>query len=74
MNSLAEKWSAALADAQYPPEPGWLQALREGAAGQFRASGLPHRKVEAWKYTPLNMLDSFEVLPAAAMEDCKAVC
>jgi len=74
MNGLAEKWTAALADVQYAREPGWLQALREGAAGQFRAGGLPHRKVEAWKYTPLGILDSLEVLPAAPTDECEADC
>jgi Fe-S cluster assembly protein SufD len=31
----------------------WVQALREGAAEQFRAAGFPTRRVEAWKYTDL---------------------
>ncbi|MGD2130126.1 MAG: Fe-S cluster assembly protein SufD [Lysobacterales bacterium] len=43
--------------------PGWLDALRENAAGQFRAGGLPHRKVEAWKYTPMRLLEGIELTP-----------
>lgn len=31
----------------------WLDALRTGAAQDFAASGLPSRRVEAWRYTDL---------------------
>lgn len=31
----------------------WVAALRDGAAEAFRASGLPTRRVEAWRYTDL---------------------
>ena len=55
--SLAARWSNAL-DALQPAEgPAWLRALRQTAAGHFRSGGLPHRKVEAWKYTPLKALE-----------------
>ncbi|HET6593485.1 MAG TPA: Fe-S cluster assembly protein SufD [Xanthomonadales bacterium] len=64
--ALAERWSAALAAGPSAAEPGWLRELRHAAVGYFRAGGLPHRKVEAWKYTPLRMLEGFEVRPAAA--------
>ena len=33
--------------------PAWLKTIRETAAEQFRAHGLPTRKDEAWKYTGL---------------------
>jgi Fe-S cluster assembly protein SufD len=33
--------------------PGWLAALREQGLARFRRSGLPHRRIEAWKYTDL---------------------
>ncbi len=35
-----------------PRLPG-LKAEREAAAAAFAAQGLPHRRVEAWKYTDL---------------------
>ncbi len=33
--------------------PGWLAALRARGLTRFRHSGLPHRRIEAWKYTDL---------------------
>jgi Fe-S cluster assembly protein SufD len=76
MNTLMDTWSAALAAA--PPgaaqgatqgaAPDWLRELRDKAAGQFRAGGLPHRKVEAWKYTPLRALEGFELAPGLQAE------
>jgi len=56
---------------------GWLQAMREAAAENFRAQGFPTRRVEAWKYTdlrqladagfdePLSILGEGPALPAA---------
>lgn len=32
---------------------GWIGSLRSAAASRFRAEGLPHRRVEEWKYTDL---------------------
>lgn len=34
-------------------EPGWLAKLRAQGLARFRRSGLPHRRIEAWKYTDL---------------------
>jgi Fe-S cluster assembly protein SufD len=53
---LAQRWSEELRSAQIPADPGWMSGLRERALKQFSESGLPHRKVEAWKYTPLRLL------------------
>lgn len=61
---LAEKWSEALTSAPRGPAPEWLSELRDTAAGQFRAGGLPHRKVEAWRYTPMRVFEAFDVAPA----------
>jgi Fe-S cluster assembly protein SufD len=38
------------------PGSGAVAALREDAFRAFEASGLPHRRVEAWKYTDLRAL------------------
>jgi len=38
------------------PSGGPLAALREEAFGRFEANGLPHRRVEEWKYTDLRAL------------------
>ena len=43
MNGLAERWAEELAAVPPGPAPGWLHELRDRAAGQFRAGGLPHR-------------------------------
>jgi Fe-S cluster assembly protein SufD len=42
----------------------WLDDLRERAAAAFVASGLPTRKVEAWKYTDLRAVERAEFVPA----------
>lgn len=68
MSGLAERWSEALASAPPGPAPGWLRDLRDKAAGQFRAGGLPHRKVEAWKYTPMGVFEAFDLAPVAPMQ------
>jgi Fe-S cluster assembly protein SufD len=44
---------------------GWLEARRRLAMDAFAATGIPTRRVEAWKYTDLaNALES-ELEPAA---------
>ena len=35
------------------PSPAWLQPLRAEALARVSRDGLPHRRVEAWKYTDL---------------------
>ncbi len=64
MTGLTEQWSDALAAAPQEPAPAWLRELRENAVGQFRAAGLPHRKVEAWKYTPMTVFDGLRLTAA----------
>jgi Fe-S cluster assembly protein SufD len=36
--------------------PGWLQQIRAQALEQFNRQGLPHAKLEAWKYTNVKPL------------------
>jgi Fe-S cluster assembly protein SufD len=62
---LAGRWAAALGAAEPGPAPTWLRELRAQAAGEFRAAGLPHRKVEAWKYTPMRAFENYELAAAA---------
>ena len=58
--ALSEAFSAAAAEL---PGSADIRTLRLDAIGRFGALGLPHRRVEAWKYTDLrNALK--EVLPA----------
>lgn len=72
--SLADRWSGALATPRPGTDPAWLQDLRRDAAGHFRANGLPHRKVEAWKYTPLKALEDLAVQQAATEQPSPAEC
>jgi Fe-S cluster assembly protein SufD len=60
--ALSEAFSAAAAELPGTPE---IRQLRLDAIGRFGALGLPHRRVEAWKYTDLRNIMK-EVLPAAA--------
>ncbi|MDZ4382954.1 MAG: Fe-S cluster assembly protein SufD [Parvibaculum sp.] len=39
--------------AALPGAGGWLARRREAAIGSFREAGLPHRRMEEWKYTDL---------------------
>ncbi|HWP26269.1 MAG TPA: Fe-S cluster assembly protein SufD [Xanthobacteraceae bacterium] len=51
--ALAEAYSAAKA---MLPGDRQVQALREAAFRRFAAEGLPHRRIEEWKYTDLRTL------------------
>jgi len=44
-------WAAAR-----PDEPAWLARLRREAAASFAATGLPHTRLEEWRYTNLTPL------------------
>lgn len=57
-HGLAERWAGEVRAADFPLAPEWLEQLRGQATGSFAADGLPHRKVEAWKYTPLKRLEA----------------
>ena len=54
------------------PGTGPVSELRETAYADFAARGLPHRRVEEWKYTDLRMLLR-EVAPLAAGPDAAAL-
>jgi Fe-S cluster assembly protein SufD len=70
---------AERAAARRAPEPAWLAERRAHALECFRAQGLPHTKLEAWRYTNLAELGrtAFE-LPAPASglsrDDVERVC
>lgn len=48
------------------PGIGWVPAARRAAFARFVASGLPHRKLEAWKYTDLRAMIAEPPAPIAA--------
>ena len=59
-NPLVAKWSNDFHSVDQQQGPGWMRELRETAAAQFGAAGLPSRKTEAWKYTPVRMLEKLD--------------
>ena len=66
--ALAEAYAAAKAKL---PGDRKVGALREAAFGRFDALGLPHRRVEEWKYTDLRALIR-EAKPIAGPPDAAA--
>jgi len=55
IKTKAEQQLAAQFEAAAPKLPGggWVPAARRAAFARFTAQGLPHRRLEAWKYTDL---------------------
>src|SRR5919112_880293 len=60
---LADAYASAKATL---PGKGAVASLREDAFRRFEAQGLPHRRVEEWKYTDLRALMR-EALPLATL-------
>ena len=54
---LLDQWSIEFSARPGVSSPAWLNDLKQDAAKQFVAAGLPSRKTEAWKYTPLRLLE-----------------
>src|SRR5258708_27043174 len=54
------------------PGAGKVAELRRQAFGAYERTGLPHRRIEGWKYTDLRVLMR-EVLPLAAVPDQAAL-
>ncbi len=59
---LAAQFEASIASL---PGAGWVPAARRAAMHRFVAAGLPHRKLEAWKYTDLRA--ALRDVPAPAL-------
>ncbi len=60
MSALADLWNSQLAERAGAgrEQPAWLHVLRQAGAAAFEKHGLPHRKVEDWKYTSLKLLEA----------------
>ncbi len=76
VQALRTKAETALVDGFISAEPSlpggaWLRVLRKAAIGAFTAQGLPHRRVEEWKYTDLRafMREAFPLAPDALVGD-----
>jgi Fe-S cluster assembly protein SufD len=65
MTPLEESLQRALAGGA-PGGPAWLRDLRERAAAGFRATGLPHTRMEEWRFTSLQPLASSPLVSADA--------
>jgi Fe-S cluster assembly protein SufD len=65
---LREQFDAAVAGL---PGTGWVTAMRAKAFDAFAAEGLPHRRVEEWKYTDLR--ERLKDVPAPAAVTSAAV-
>jgi len=57
LHPLLNQWTEEFNARPPGDSPGWLQQLKEQAADEFGLTGLPGRKTEAWKYTPLRVLE-----------------
>jgi Fe-S cluster assembly protein SufD len=70
MKTAAETAFAEEFDRVYTKLPGGraVAAVRREAMANFRARGLPHRRVEEWKYTDLRA-NLKEALPLAVVDD-----
>ena len=64
MSALAQQWGESLRSVAHPQGLQWLDELRLRASDQLTAHGLPHRKDEDWKYTPMRVLEKLN--PAVA--------
>lgn len=51
----------------------WLESMRRGGIEQFRDLGLPHAKVEDWKYTRLRPLEDTVFRPVTEQDGAAAV-
>ena len=67
--ALADTFGSAKASL---PGNAAVKAMRETAFGAFAASGLPHRRIEAWHYTDLRSLMP-QALPLAPAPDVGAL-
>ena len=64
MSALAQQWGESLRSTTQAQGPQWLDELRLRASDQLSTHGLPHRKDEDWKYTPMRVLEKLN--PAIA--------
>jgi len=58
MSALTQQWTETFRADFHPAGPEWLNETREKAARSLEANGLPVRRDEAWKYTPMRVLES----------------
>jgi Fe-S cluster assembly protein SufD len=69
---LIEQWTEDFNALPARVGPDWLGQLRDNAAREFTTSGMPNRKTEAWKYTPLRKLE--QLAPRFQQAPCPDAC
>jgi Fe-S cluster assembly protein SufD len=71
MGATVENGHGTLPSISKAGDPGWLQGLRASAAEQFEQHGLPQRRDEDWKYTPIRSLEAIAlgIAPAGTLGD-----
>ena len=72
LETEAEQGFADLFEAAKATLPGadnpWVAGLRDGAMARYAAAGLPHRRIEEWKYTDLraSIAEAYPAPPAVS--------
>ena len=66
LDAARDRWLAAWDERreEFASDPAWLAELREAARSAFADNGLPHRKLEEWRYTNLAPLAQVEFIAA----------
>ncbi len=73
MSTAAETLAKMLRPEALPGDGvAWLEAARADAMRRFTETGVPTRKVEAWKYTDLRPLEKADLAPAEPMAEAIA--
>lgn len=58
MSALTQQWAETFRADFHPAGPKWLDETRKTAAESLQNNGLPMRRDEAWKYTPMRFLEA----------------
>jgi Fe-S cluster assembly protein SufD len=58
INTLTRQWAETFRAGFAPAGPGWLDDLRAKAVESLESNGLPGRRDEDWKYTPMRALEA----------------
>ena len=53
MSTFSENLESSLQELDHIGSPDWLTSLKEQGRSQFKASGLPGRSIEVWKYSAI---------------------
>lgn len=60
MSALTQQWAETFQTDFQPAGPEWLDQVRRNAGASLEQNGLPVRRDEAWKYTPMKALEAMQ--------------